>query len=72
MHTLWRAVSLRVWLTEQLPELAAAFLIAETSYKFGSFSLECVAFLATWWLLDLLVRFVKSRFAAAGREVTDT
>jgi hypothetical protein len=31
--------------------LAIAFGIAETFYKFHSFTLECGAFLATWWVL---------------------
>jgi len=29
-----------------------AFLIAELFYKFHSFTLECAAFLATWFVLD--------------------
>ncbi|MGH2492866.1 MAG: hypothetical protein ACRDF9_15325 [Candidatus Limnocylindria bacterium] len=31
--------------------LAIAFGIAETFYKFHSFTLETGAFLATWWVL---------------------
>ncbi|MBA2371846.1 MAG: hypothetical protein ACR2G8_01735 [Candidatus Limnocylindria bacterium] len=31
--------------------LAIAFVIAEQLYKFHSFTLETIAFLATWWLL---------------------
>ena len=31
--------------------LAIAFGIAETFYKFHSFTLEAGAFLATWWVL---------------------
>jgi len=31
-----------------------AMVIAEIFYKFHSFVLECVAFLATWLVLDLL------------------
>lgn len=27
----------------------AALVVAELFYKFGSFSLECLAFLATWY-----------------------
>lgn len=34
----------------QLPVLLAALIVAEMFYKFGSFSLECVAFLATWFV----------------------
>ena len=39
----------------RVPALAVAFLIAELLFKFGSFALECVAFLALWRVLDLAV-----------------
>lgn len=32
--------------------MGTAFAIAETFYKFRSFSLETLAFLATWFLLS--------------------
>jgi len=35
-----------------------ALLIAELFYKFHSFILECMAFLATWLVLDLLTELV--------------
>ena len=34
-----------------LASLAVAFVIAEQLYKFHSFTLETIAFLATWWTL---------------------
>ncbi len=34
-----------------LASLAVAFVIAEQLYKFHSFTLETVAFLATWFVL---------------------
>ena len=40
----------------QLPVFALAFLVAEFFYKFHSFTLECVAFLVTWYVLDALVQ----------------
>ncbi|KAA2211249.1 hypothetical protein [Teichococcus oryzae] len=44
----------------QLPVFLAAFVIAEMFYKFHSFTLECAAFLVTWFVLDaalhLLIR----------------
>ena len=38
-----------------LPGLILALLIAETFYKFHSFTLECIAFLATWLLIDVVL-----------------
>ena len=44
----------------EVPTLAASLVVAEFFYKFHSFTLECLAFLATWAVLssvvDLLVR----------------
>jgi hypothetical protein len=35
-----------------------AFLIAEFFYKFHSFTLECLAFLATWFVLSVIQSLV--------------
>lgn len=59
MFTLLRMLPLRRILIEQFPSIAAAWLIAELFYKFHSFSLECAAFLATWFVFDALVQFVR-------------
>lgn len=40
---------------EAIP-FAIAFVVAEFFYKFHSFALECLAFLATWYLLSLIQR----------------
>ena len=58
MYTLMQSVSLRTFLMTQMPALGGAFLIADTFYKFGSFGLECIAFLATWFALDAVVTMV--------------
>ena len=33
----------------------AALVLAELFYKFGSFSLECLAFLATWYVFSMVL-----------------
>ena len=63
MYTLFRSVSVRRLLAQQVPALAAAFLIAEAFYKFHSFTLECLAFLATWFIIDLATAPLVRRFA---------
>ena len=40
---------------DHAPSAVVAIVIAELFYKFHSFTLECVAFLATWYVVDLLV-----------------
>jgi len=67
MFTLLRVLPVRRLLAEQLPALLSAWLIAELFYKFHSFSLECGAFLLTWFAFDAFVQLVKrmnQRFTA--------
>ncbi len=61
MFTLMKSVSARDLALRQTPCLVAALLVAELFYKFGSFSLECVAFLITWFVLDAATALVWKR-----------
>lgn len=65
MYTLIRALPIRDILVEQVPALGVSLVIAEVFYKFHSFTLECIAFLATWYAIDALQRLVKDRFASS-------
>jgi len=38
------------FLVSEMPALGISLLISETVYKFGSFLLECSAFLVTWYV----------------------
>ena len=60
MFELLRSSTLRQLLARQAPALAISLVVAELFYKFGSFTLECIGFLATWLVLDAL-------FAQIGR-----
>ena len=40
---------------DHAPSAAVSIVIAELFYKFHSFTLECVAFLATWYVVDQVV-----------------
>lgn len=66
MYTLTRLIPTRQLLLQQAPTLGMSLLIAELFYKFHSFTLECIAFLATWYVLDaamkVLVDFRKTSF----------
>jgi hypothetical protein len=67
MYTLLRSLG-RGWLVvEQFGVLLASLAIAEMFYKFHSFTLECVAFLATWYVLDLIVNRAHALVAARMR-----
>ena len=64
MYAALRHLTLREILTTEGPSLAAALVIAELFYKFGSFSLECVAFLVTWLVLSAFLRVIVLKRAA--------
>jgi hypothetical protein len=49
MFTLLRQVGLRAVLFKESPALIISMVIAEMFYKFHSFTLECLAFLGTWY-----------------------
>jgi hypothetical protein len=48
VYTLVRSLGSRAALVREAVTFAAALAVAEALYKFHSFSLECLAFLATW------------------------
>ena len=52
MYTLIRSAPLRTLLATQVPALLLSCVIAEFLYKFHSFTLECAAFLVTWYALS--------------------
>lgn len=70
MYSLTRSLPLRRLLVEQLPILLLSMIVAELFYKFHSFTLETIAFLATWfvldWLAQTLLRFVRKPAPDAG------
>jgi hypothetical protein len=57
MYTLIRSLPLNRLVSEQLPAFAISFVTAEMFYKFHSFTLECGAFLLTWFVFDALIQF---------------
>jgi hypothetical protein len=66
MYAFLRSLGSRAMLVEQLPVMAASFVIAELFYKFHSFTLESLAFLATWYGMDAAREWV-SRQIERGR-----
>ena len=63
MYTLLRSVPLRSLLIAQAPALGGSLLIAERFYRFHSFTLECLAFLATWFVLDVAISTLTKRLS---------
>ena len=66
MYSLFKLLSTRSILTKQLPTFGIAFVVAEIFYKFHSFTLECIAFLVTWFVLDAVATVIESHFFQDG------
>ncbi|UIJ72701.1 hypothetical protein [Aurantimonas sp. HBX-1] len=71
MYALVKSLTLRAMLMEQLPVFAASWVIAEFFYKFKSFTLECAAFLVTWFLLDAAVSTTRRLLSSASGRADD-
>jgi imidazoleglycerol phosphate synthase glutamine amidotransferase subunit HisH len=61
MYELIRSLGWNRLAVEQAPPFLVAFVAAELFYKFHSFTLECAAFLLTWFVLDAAWRRIGPR-----------
>ena len=52
MYTFLKTSGSAKFVTTEAPALFVSLLISELLYKFGSFMLECGAFLATWYIIS--------------------
>ena len=60
MFTLLRMLPWQRLVVEQLPALTIAWAVAEQFYKWHSFSLEMLGFLATWFVLDAVIQGLRA------------
>jgi hypothetical protein len=60
MYTLIRNASLGVLLSTQAPSFLISFVVAELFFKWKSFALECLGFLALWFVLDAVFSAVRA------------
>jgi hypothetical protein len=68
MFSLVKDLGIGVALKQEAVPFVVAFLIAEFFFKFKSFTLECLAFLATWFVLSFIQSLVLgSRDQSADR-----
>ena len=68
MSTLLRSLSIRELLIAEAPSLAISMMIAELFFKFHSFTLECIAFLATWYVVGSVIRGVVEFFQTRSNQ----
>lgn len=65
MFSLIKDLGFRVALKQEAVPFLLAFVIAELFFKFKSFALECLAFLAVWYVFS----FIQSKLLPqAGRQ----
>jgi hypothetical protein len=65
MYQLIHSLTASELFKRQAPPFLLAFVVAELFYKFHSFALECVAFLATWYVLDAIIHALFPRRTAS-------
>jgi len=68
MFSLVKDLGVQVALKQEALPFVIAFLIAEVLFKFKSFTLECLAFLATWFVLSFIQSLVSGRSPQQKRE----
>ncbi|HXD99544.1 MAG TPA: hypothetical protein VN646_23520 [Candidatus Acidoferrum sp.] len=71
MYSLVRIMPVARLLREQVPAFLLAFVVAELFYKFHSFTLETLAFLATWGVIDAAIQVVRHLFTAPRHPAID-
>ena len=59
MYTLIKSIPLHRLILEQGLAFGFSLLMAELFYKFHSFTLECLAFLATWYVVDFVIQLIQ-------------
>jgi hypothetical protein len=72
MIDLLRALRAHAAYKQRLVSFAPALIVSELFYKFHSFTLECLAFLATWLVFDVLAEWIAGRPVAASRAAERT
>lgn len=61
MYQLITSSSFKQLLLQQFPAISISIVLAEMFYKFHSFSLECMAFLLTWGIVDAFISGLLNR-----------
>jgi hypothetical protein len=70
MFTLFNRCSAKDLAFVQAPSFLIALIVAELFYKFHSFLLESLAFLATWFILDAVITWVTTMVRRGANDPT--
>lgn len=62
MDKVFKNLSHKAMIVEVVPAFGISLLMAEFFYKFGSFAIECIAFLATWYFIGRTINILRDIF----------
>ena len=62
MYTVIHDMGVRAFLVKEASYLVVAFILADTFYKWGSFGLEAIGFLAMWGVFSAIGNTVLRQF----------
>jgi hypothetical protein len=62
MYSIIQQPGIKKALVFEIPSFFASLICAESFYKFHSFTLECIAFLGTWFVISVVVNKIKNLF----------
>jgi hypothetical protein len=57
MYAFIKSLGLKKFLISEMPALGLSLMVSELAFKFGSFILECGAFLTTWYFFSLIIYY---------------
>ena len=72
MFSIVRSHGIRFAASREIVPLGAALALAEAFYKFHSFTLECVAFLGTWFALSAIWNLAYDAVVSSGSSRTES
>lgn len=62
MYSLFKQPGIKKQLAFELPVIGISLITMELFYKFGSFTLECLAFAGTWFIASLIIDKIQKIF----------
>lgn len=60
MYNLISNIGIKTFIIREIPTISVSLLTAELFFKFGSFTLETIAFLSTWLVFSGLLNLISS------------
>lgn len=62
MYSIFSAIGFRKLAGREAAAFCFSIIFAEVFYKFGSFTLECLSFLVTWFMAGYAISYIRSTF----------